>query len=111
MDESGFRSAKFERRVVSSSVVDAEFVVLEGAGNVGADLAEGILFFAEDVFEDQFCVKSDRAGSFDAETGEIQCLANRLDGWAKAILSCWEPHRKYPLAHEWQMKNRRLEPG
>ena len=76
-----------------------------------ADLAEGILFFAEDVFGNQFCVKNDRFGSFDAETGEIHDLAASLDGWANAILNAYEFHTGYPLAHEWQLKNRPLEPG
>jgi hypothetical protein len=76
-----------------------------------ADLAEGILFFAEDVFGNQFCIKNDKVGSFDAETGTVQPLANSLNGWAKAVLSWREMHTGCPLAHEWQTNNRPLEAG
>jgi hypothetical protein len=75
------------------------------------DLAEGMLFFAEDVFGNQFAIRNDRVGSFDAETGSYQHLADGLKGWASAILGCHELHSGYPLAHDWQTANRRLEPG
>lgn len=76
-----------------------------------ADLAEGILFFAEDVFGNQFCIRNDVVGSFDAETGSFQRLADGLDGWAKAILECYELHTGYSLAVEWQAANHLLAPG
>jgi hypothetical protein len=74
------------------------------------DLAEGYLFFGEDVFGNQFCLKQDGIGSFDAETAEVTHLANNLSDWAKLVLKQYELHTGYPLAHRWQLANRPLQP-
>jgi len=76
-----------------------------------AGLADGYLFFGEDIFGNQFCLKRDGIGSFDAETGAVTHLADNLSGWAKLILSDFELHTGQRLAHAWQSQNRPLKPG
>lgn len=71
-------------------------------------LAEGCLFFAEDVFGGQFCIKDERVYTFDPETGALDYLADDIEGWAKAIISDYEVLTGYPLAHQWQERNGQL---
>jgi hypothetical protein len=75
------------------------------------ELARDGLFFAEDVFGNQFLVRDQQILSFDAETGETRPVAKSLDGWAEAVLDDYEHLTGYPLAHEWQVKNTPLENG
>lgn len=75
------------------------------------DLAEGPLFFAEDVFGGQFCLLNGEVRSFDPETGEQAVLATSIDGWAKVVLADYAVLTGYPLAHEWQKANGPLSPG
>jgi hypothetical protein len=77
------------------------------------DLAEGLLFFAEDVFQDQFCLSTKQSGvfRFHAESGQIDFLADSLEKWAARILSNDRVETGWPLAHEWQAKNGPLPRG
>lgn len=74
-------------------------------------LADGCLFFAEDVFGGQFCIKDGKIYTFDPETGALEYLANDVEGWATLILSDYEVLTGYPLAHQWQKKNGQLPVG
>ena len=71
-------------------------------------MANGCLFFAEDVFGGQFCIKANKIYTFDPETGELEHLADDFDGWAKEIINDYEVLTGYPLAHQWQKKNGQL---
>jgi hypothetical protein len=75
------------------------------------DMAKGLLFFAEDIFGCQFCMKADGIYQFDSETAAIERLATDLDGWAEAILGDYSYLTGYPLAHEWQEINGSIAPG
>lgn len=68
-------------------------------------LAEGCLFFAEDVFGGQFCIKNDVVCSFDPETGVLEEVAPDLEKWAKELLNEYDFWTGYSLAHEWQENN------
>jgi hypothetical protein len=68
-------------------------------------LDNGCLFFAEDVFGGQFCIKGNQVYTFDPETGALDYLADDMEGWAKAIISDYEVLTGYPLAHQWQQQN------
>ena len=70
-----------------------------------------VLFFAEDAFGCQFCVKNDVIQSFDPETGQFEELAATLGDWAQLILQDKEFRTGYPLAHDWQVRNKPLLPG
>jgi hypothetical protein len=78
-----------------------------------ADLAEGLLFFAEDILQDQFCLSKKQTGvhRFDSETGQATFMAESVEGWAGAILSNYRKETGWPLVHEWQEKNGRLPLG
>lgn len=76
--------------------------------NAYGDLANGCLFFAEDVFGGQFCMKENHVYTFDPETGALDYLADNVEDWAEAIISDYEVLTGYPLAHEWQEQNGKL---
>ena len=65
-------------------------------------LADDLLFFAEDIFGGQFCIKEGAVYSFEPETAELTPVADELNGWATAILSNYEVMTGYPIAHRWQ---------
>ncbi len=76
-----------------------------------ADMAAGCLFFAEDIFGNQFCLRGGSVLTFDAETGTLEPLATDLESWAETILDdygLWTGHR---LAHEWQEIHGPLQAG
>ena len=64
-----------------------------------------MLFFAEDIFGNQFCIKGKDISSFDAETGATKPLASSLEEWAAAILTDYQLLTGHKLAHEWQVRN------
>lgn len=68
------------------------------------DLARNALFFAEDVFGGQFCIKEDGIYTFDPETGAFDYLAPDINEWCKLILEDYEVLTGYPLANAWQKK-------
>jgi SMI1 / KNR4 family (SUKH-1) len=76
-------------------------------------LAKDLLFFAEDILQDQFCLSLRRQGilRFYAETGQTEPVANSIDEWAGAILSDHRRETGWPFVHEWQTANGPLAPG
>lgn len=72
------------------------------------ELVADCLFFAEDVFGGQFCIKDNKVYTFDLETGALDYLADDIEGWAKEIISNYEVLTGYPLAHQWQKFNGQL---
>jgi hypothetical protein len=77
------------------------------------DLAEGLLFFAEDILQDQFCLSKKQGGvhRFNAETGQTTLMAESVEEWAGVILSNYRTETGWPFVHEWQEKNGRLPLG
>lgn len=75
------------------------------------ELAEGCLFFAEDVFGNQFCIRDGRVGSFDSETGRVEVVAGSLEEWAGLILGDYNLHTGHPVAHHWQREHGPLPIG
>jgi hypothetical protein len=77
------------------------------------DLAEGLLFFAEDIFQDQFCLSLKQSGvfRFQSETGQTDFLADSLERWADRVLSDHRVETGWPLAHEWQAARGPLPAG
>jgi hypothetical protein len=74
-------------------------------------LADGALFFAEDVFGGQFAIDAEGVVSFDPETGKREQLADDVYGWARRVVDDFEFLTGYPLAHEWQAAHGRLKSG
>jgi hypothetical protein len=76
------------------------------------EFADGLFFFAEDVFGNQFASDGDgRVVAFDAETAELEPVASSVNHWAKVLLDDWRYLTGYPLAHAWQDANRPLKRG
>lgn len=75
------------------------------------DMAEGHLFFAEDVFGGQFSIKDERVFTFDPETGEFGSFASSLDEWAERVISDFEVLTGFPLAHNWQKQHGSIPAG
>ena len=50
------------------------------------EAAEGYLFFAQNIFGDQFAHRNNRVYRFDPETGLMEHFADSLVGWAARIL-------------------------
>jgi hypothetical protein len=75
------------------------------------DLAEGLLFFAEDVFQNQFCLAAAGVLRFDAETGATSLMADSIENWAKKILGDHRREVAWPVANKWQAANGPLPAG
>ncbi|MBW5481376.1 SMI1/KNR4 family protein [Streptomyces bambusae] len=67
--------------------------------------------FAEDVFGGPFFISAAGIHSLDPETGELEFVAQDLEGWCAAVLEDPEVLTGYPLAEEWQERNGRLPSG
>jgi hypothetical protein len=74
-------------------------------------MADGALFFAEDVFGVQFCLRDNSICTFDPETGAMKPMATNLEEWASIILEEYSVWTGYKLAHEWQSVNGALPAG
>ncbi len=77
------------------------------------DLAAGLLFFGEDILQDQFCLSEKQPGvfRFQAETGERAFSAGSIEAWAALIVANFNQETGWPLAHAWQASNGPLPPG
>lgn len=71
--------------------------------NAYGGLVDDIMFFAEDIFGDQFGIFNDAIVLFRSETGEIESVAASLDEWASRVLVDFENLTGYLVAHEWQL--------
>lgn len=76
-----------------------------------AELAQGLIFFAEDVFGNQFCISETGIGLWEAETGQMERVAKDFEEWASRLLEDYDFLTGYSLAHEWQELNGILKPG
>ncbi|WP_252091317.1 DUF2625 family protein [Pseudomonas sp. MWU13-3659] len=70
-----------------------------------------VLFFAEDVFGVQFCLRQGQVHTFEPETGKFEYLADDLEGWAAAILADYKFLTGWPLANAWQALHGPLAQG
>ncbi|MTD26917.1 SMI1/KNR4 family protein [Erwinia sp. J316] len=75
------------------------------------DMARDALFFAEDIFGVQFCLRQDGVFSFEPETGEFSWLAASLEHWSALILEEYSVLTGYPLAQDWQDQHGALPAG
>lgn len=77
------------------------------------DLADGLLFFAEDALQDQFCLSKKQLGvhRFHAETGLTTQVAECVEDWAAVILTKYKTETGWTLLHEWQQENGPLPLG
>lgn len=79
--------------------------------NEYGSLAQGMFFFAEDIFGNQFALHNSWVFFFDAETGQTEKIADSVGEWAEMILSDYEQLTSYPVAHWWQKQHGPINPG
>lgn len=72
---------------------------------------DGLIFFAEDVFGEQFAVDGVSVVRFNPETGDIQRYAAGLDEWAMRVLDGPDYETGFGLARQWERIHGTLEPG
>jgi hypothetical protein len=74
-------------------------------------MADGLFFFAEDIFGGQFAYGSDGIVSFDPETGEVERFAADLEVWADRVMADYQLLTGFPVAHSWQAVHGQLAQG
>lgn len=74
-------------------------------------MADGLFFFAEDIFGGQFAFGSDGIVLFDPETGDIERVAGDLEEWAENVLTDYQLLTGFPVAHSWQAVHGPLSHG
>lgn len=79
-------------------------------GQYGEDASDA-LFFADDVFGGQFCIRGKEICVFEPETGLFEAVADSLEAWARDVLAEPDFRTGYPLAHAWQVENGPLPQG
>jgi hypothetical protein len=75
------------------------------------DLTSGLLFFAENIFQDQFCLSTSGVLRFHAETGGTKLMADSLENWAGIILRDYDRETGWGFASRWQAEDGRLAAG
>jgi len=75
------------------------------------DLTSGLLFFAEDILQDQFCLSASGVLRFKAETGGTKRIADSLENWAEIVLRDYGHETGWTFANRWQAENGPLPPG
>lgn len=75
------------------------------------DLTSRLLFFAEDIFQDQFCLSSVGVLRFNSETGGTKPFADSLENWAEILLREYDHATGWTLAKTCQAENGPLRPG
>lgn len=76
-------------------------------------LTNGLLFFAEDVLQDQFCLSLHHPGvlRFHSETGQTTTMAPSIEDWARLLLDNYRVETGWPFANEWQKRHGTLLQG
>lgn len=69
-----------------------------------ADVVQDMIFFAEDLFGEQFCIHGTSIWRFNPETGDRKELAPTVEYWAQRMLKDYQRETGYALAHEWQTR-------
>jgi hypothetical protein len=66
------------------------------------DLDPGALFFAEDIFGNQFGLIEGGVCKLDAETGETELFADTPENWARQVVDDFNVSTGFPIVHQWQ---------
>ncbi|MDH0053185.1 hypothetical protein ACVWWU_002693 [Pantoea sp. PA1] len=114
--KNGFYGFESALHVYPSKSIGSEIGLIEwNKKNLWIDSYENLaldsVFFAEDLFGGQFCLKKDGIYSFDPETALSEKISDDLEGWCDAIIRDYDFMTGYTLSHAWQQKNGRLLPG
>ena len=71
-------------------------------------LANGLIFFAEDVFGSQFAACDGVVVTFDPETAAVEHFSDSIEEWASLLLEDFEVLTGHPLAAAWQAVHGRI---
>lgn len=74
-------------------------------------IPEEVLFFAEDIFGDQFALKENGISRFESETGAFKPIAATLDDFIGKLLTDYRQLTGFDFAHEWQAAHGALRLG
>lgn len=74
-------------------------------------MAGTAVFFAEDVFGTQFCLREGLVATFDPETGAFEPMAEDIEDWAQKVLNEYGLWTGYKVAHEWQLAHGPIRAG
>ena len=99
-----FESALFVRGAGSGPYDLAAWNAPRGWRAGYSGMADGIFFFAEDIFGGQFGLRGNEVVAFEPETGEFRVVSSSLEGWAQWILADFELTTGYPLGRAWQRR-------
>jgi len=83
----------------------------EGWRSAYGMLTEGLLFFAEDAFGNQFGFQEGRIVRFLAETADREGMADSLEEWIETLLADPDEELSLWLLRAWKRPDRVLEPG
>ena len=75
------------------------------------DLAEGLLFFAEDILQNQFCLSVEGIVRFDSETGLRAPMAVTIEEWAEKVLANYLQETGWIFASKWQAQDGPIPAG
>lgn len=64
--------------------------------------AEGLVFFAEDLFGCQFALSEHGIVRFNPETGDRDHFGSTIENWARLILADHRGATGWPVGHDWQ---------
>jgi len=80
----------------------------DGWKSLYSPIVDKVLFFAEDIFGNQYGMSDDYVVKFEPESGKLEYHSSSLEEWAKNILSDYDYETGWSLAREWQLKNGKL---
>jgi hypothetical protein len=68
-------------------------------------MADDAVFFAEDVFGIQFCIREGSVATFEPETGRFEWMAADVEEWAQIVRDDYQFWTGYKVAHDWQIEH------
>lgn len=76
-----------------------------------SNMDASVVFFAEDLFGNQFGASNAGVTSFDPETGEQEIFATNIDEFAERIINDTDFLTGQPLIRAWRTSHGQLKPG
>lgn len=102
-----FPVGKFEQMLTLESWNDKQLWRNEYHALIPSDM----VFFAQDIFGNQFGIDSSGVSIFYSEFAEIEPLSKDLHEWMELLLNDWKALSGYELCHRWQEINGPLREG
>ena len=99
-----FESALLVRGVGDGALGLRAWNAADGWRDRYAGMADGVFFFAEDVFGCQWGIRDvdDLVVTFDPETGDVTPFADTIAEWAAMVLEDFEYLTGWPAVRDWQ---------